>query len=161
MHTRDCREFDFGFWHQRMVGKSGIRARRRLDAFADPMIHADEKGAQGPGIFVPVWLLLTFTLGRQVAPWDVLRTGNQIDPNVVGELHVFLAVRGRVNERSGSTAAPIFTRRVGVENLWTLIGRKMCLYAVSLSRDWVVLIEIKIRKERSHVEGEPVRPSEA
>jgi hypothetical protein len=47
-----------------------------------------------PGIFVSVRLLLTFTSGRQVASWDVLRTGNQIDQGYADVIAFILASNG-------------------------------------------------------------------
>jgi hypothetical protein len=82
MHARNRRKLDVRFRHQRMICYSWITTRRRSDAFADPMIQSNEKGPQSPGIFVPIRLLPTFTLGWEVNPWNMLRTGNQIDTDI-------------------------------------------------------------------------------
>ena len=110
-----------------------MRAGRRRYIVANPPIQRDKERSLGEVIFVPVGSLRTSALGRQVAARNVLRTGKQINPDVLRDLGVVAPVKRRVYEGRRAPPAPVFNRRVGVEDFWTLFRCKLCLDPIYLS----------------------------
>src|SRR5262245_27203490 len=66
-----------------------------------------------------------------------------------------------MNKSGSATAAPIFVRRVGVEDFWTVLGCEPHQNSVRLARHWIVLIEIKKWEQRCLEKPEPVWASKA
>src|SRR5215468_10306380 len=91
----------------------------------------------------------------------MLRAGDQIDADVVWHFRVVAAIERRMDERGRAAAAPVFTGRVGVENLRALVRSEFHQYPIRLAGHRIVLVKIEIGKQRRHEKAETVRPRKA
>src|SRR5450759_1826372 len=105
--------------NQRPIGNTRVAARGRWSIVTDPGIHVCDHGA--PEIPDGKWTLgllpeqVAAALGGRKWSREMLQTGEVIDADLVRDLHVSFAVRGRVNERCNS--APILVGSVREEDL--------------------------------------------
>src|SRR5262249_36292903 len=120
MNPGDARKAQGFQRHERSVGDSGVRARRWQLRAANPIVQAGLERPPEPDDRIRILLLLAAQIQYLADSWrkragEVLQSGEEVDPSVVGRFDVALAVRRGVNERAGPR--PILVGGVGVEDL--------------------------------------------
>src|ERR1019366_5737151 len=93
---------DEGFLrHERAVSEVGMETRGRRDAFTDPAVEGDEKGALSPGVVVRIRLVHSDAAGGAVQRGRVLSAGELVDADIIGDGGVLFAIERGVDEGGG------------------------------------------------------------
>src|SRR4029453_7861819 len=143
-HAGDCREIELVALHKRLVRKLRMRAWRWSDAVAYPTVHRNQEGSQRPRILIAVRLQLTLSLRREIAAGHVLRTGEQINSDVVRHCRVLVPVERRVSKRGSTARTPIFDRRICIKDFRTLIRLEPHQNPADSTSHRIPLVKIKI-----------------